>query len=220
MSRRPGNSEATGSTSPSCFRRIVLAGALTFAVPAVQWLVNEVAAPWPYRGWLSSLTIILCAGLWYGKSKARFFLPASHFWRVFGCLGGIAGLGLLTINLFNQPVSKISGQARSPFDVIDVILLVPLAEELIFRGLLWSFFEGTTSSGRMIALAATSLLFGIEHLGYWAQAGWPLPPEAVLHALSMVGAGLCFGALRWRSRSLAVPAAVHLLANGAILLTQ
>jgi membrane protease YdiL (CAAX protease family) len=137
-------------------------------------------------------------------------------------LGGAVTLVLLAINIWNGPVSKITGQARSPVEVLDVILLVPIAEELIFRGMLWSVFERLSgnANGRIIALAVTSLLFGVEHLGYWAQAGLPLPPQAFLHALSMVGAGLCFGALRWRSRSIAVPAIVHMLANGAILLTQ
>jgi len=135
-------------------------------------------------------------------------------------LGGMVIVALLAVNIWDKPVAKITGQARSPFEVIDVIVLVPLAEELIFRGLLWSLLESIPGRGSIAALAATSLLFGVEHFGYWAQAGWPLPPEAVLHALSMVGAGLCFGAFRWKSRSLAVPAAIHMLANGAILLTQ
>jgi membrane protease YdiL (CAAX protease family) len=199
---------------------IIAVGVLTFAVPFTQLLVSKIAASSPYRGWISSIPVILCVYFWHRRIKANTFLPLTSSLKVLVSMGGIVLLGLLTINILNAPVSQITGQARTPFEVIDVILLVPLAEELIFRGVLWSIFERLPRSRWGIALAGTSLLFGVEHLGYWAQAGLPLPVDAFLHALSMVAAGLCFGALRWKSRSLAVPAMIHMLANGVILLAQ
>lgn len=203
-----------------CQGQAILTGILTFTIPAVQWLANELFAPASIRGSICSLAIIFGVYLWYARS-AR-LLPAASFWRVVVYAGSMVVFILLAINIWNAPVSKITGQARSPFEVLDVIILVPVAEELIFRGALWSTFEKISASthARAFALAVTSLLFGVEHLGYWAQAGLPLPPQAFLHALSMVGAGLCFGALRWKSSSIAVPAVIHMLANGAILLNQ
>jgi membrane protease YdiL (CAAX protease family) len=88
---------------------------------------------------------------------------------------------------------------------------------------LWSKQVSKIAKGdhaRLAALVGTSLLFGIEHLGYWAQSNWPLPPDAYFHAISMVFAGLFFGFFRLKSNSLAIPAVLHMLANGAILLTQ
>jgi membrane protease YdiL (CAAX protease family) len=206
----------------SSFRLMAVLGVLTFAIPAMQWLVGKLVGPSPYSGLVSSIPIILCVCLWYGKTKAFSFLPPSPSWKVFCYLGSIVVLGLLVINIRNEPVSKITGQARLPFEVIDVIILLPIAEELVFRGMMWSIFERFPQNGRgsVVTLVRTSLLFGVEHLGYWAQSNWPLPSEAIVHALSMVVAGVCFGIFRLTSRSLAVPMAVHTLANGAILLTQ
>ena len=135
---------------------------------------------------------------------------------------GVIILVLLVINTLNQPASKITGQARSPLEVVDVIVFGPIAEELIFRGVMWAIFERLSKNDHwgVIALAGTSLLFGVEHLGYWAQSHWPLPPDAAIHSLSMVAAGACFGILRQASKSLVAPTTVHMLVNGAILLTQ
>ncbi|HEX2996868.1 MAG TPA: CPBP family intramembrane glutamic endopeptidase [Anaerolineales bacterium] len=201
------------------FRQVILAGVLTFIIPAAQWLTSELFPPASTRGVICSSVIILGICLWYTRTKDTFFLPAASFWKAIVYTGSMIILILLIINIRNAPIAKITGQARAPLEVLDVIVLVPLAEELIFRGVLWSVFE-KFSLNNTRAIVMTSLLFGVEHLGYWAQAGLPLPPQAFLHALSMVGAGLCFGALRWRSGLLAVPAVIHMLANGAILFAQ
>jgi membrane protease YdiL (CAAX protease family) len=147
-------------------------------------------------------------------------LPVSPRWSALVYLGSAVVLGLLPINIWNEPVSTITGRARSPLEVIDVLILVPILEEFIFRGILWSLFERLSKNRKAVTLAVTSLLFGIEHVGYWVQVGLPLPLDAFIHALSMMGAGICFGIFRWHSRSLAVPMTVHMLANSAVLLTQ
>ncbi|HTX80064.1 MAG TPA: CPBP family intramembrane glutamic endopeptidase [Longilinea sp.] len=150
-------------------------------------------------------------------------LPSTSFWKVFCALGLLLTLGLLIVNIRNAPVAKITGQARSPYEVLSVILFSPIAEELIFRGIIWSILTRLSKNRRWniaIVLVGSSLLFGVEHLGYWAQSYGSLPVEAFIHAASMVLAGICFSAFRQTSRSLAVPAVIHILANGLILLTQ
>jgi membrane protease YdiL (CAAX protease family) len=216
------NSQVTGKTRLSSFGLIAILAILTFAIPAIQALTSKFGAPLPYRGPLSGSLIILCVWLWYRQTKAFPFFPASPSWKVFCYVGSIVVFGLLIINIRNEPVSKITGQARLPSEVIDVIILLVIAEELVFRGMMWSIFERLSRSGRrsVVALVGTSVLFGVEHLGYWAQSSWPLPPDAIVHALSMVAAGGFFGAFRLTSRSVAVPMVVHMLANGVILLTQ
>lgn len=193
---------------------------MTFTIPAAQWLSIQFLNSSSYRVLTGTLLVILCARLWYAGYGNSPFLPESHAWKTFAYLVGMVVIVLLAFNSWNRPVAKITGQARTPLEVVEVILLVPAAEELIFRGILWSNVQRVSRAGGMIALIVTSLLFGVEHLGYWAQAGLPLPLDAYLHALSMVGAGVCFGWLRWGSRSLAVPIAIHMLANGVILLAQ
>ena len=195
---------------------------LTFAVPIMLWLANKLVAIPQYCGLISSIPIILSVFLWQGRTRAFSWLPSSSFWKASCFFMGVIITALLVINIINHPVSKITGHARSPVEVVGVIVLLPIAEELVFRGVIWSIFKRVSKNIRwsVVALAGTSLLFGIQHLGYWAQSQWPLPPDAFIHSLSMVAAGACFGIFRQASKSLVVPMAVHMFANGAILLTQ
>ena len=188
----------------------------------MQWLTSELIVHPKYKGLVSSIAIILCTSFWLRKTKAFPLRTSSFQWEGFYYLALITILGLLTFNIHNQPVSKITGQTRSPLEILDIIVLLPIAEEMVFRGAIWSMLKKILegNNGRAIVLAGTSLLFGIEHLGYWAQSNWPLPPDAYFHAISMVFAGIFFGFFRLKSDSLAVPAMLHILANGAILLTQ
>lgn len=208
------------------FSVLCLAGLLvilTFAIPALQWLAGKLALLSRFGGLVSSVVIILCVCLWYWRTKPFSFFPSPVLWKVVCYLGGLIVLGLLIINIRNAPVAKITGEPRSPLEVMDVILFAPLAEELIFRGAIWSILARFAKNSRwsvVVVLVGSSLLFGVEHLGYWAQSVWPLPVDALIHAGSMVLAGICFGLFRQTSRSLAVPVVVHMLANGAILLIQ
>ncbi len=197
--------------------------ALTFITSATQWLVGKLGSSLQYDGLLSSMLIILCIFLWDKKTRSFPWFPASSFWKKSCYFVGIVVCILLIINILHQPISRITEQARSPLEVVDVIVAGPMAEELIFRGVMWSIFErlAKNSHGHVVTLIGTSLLFGVGHLGYWALSYWPLPFDAVMHALLMVvAAGACFGTLRLASRSLAAPTAIHMLANGTILLTQ
>ena len=196
--------------------------ALTFMTSATQWLVIELGASSLYDSLLSSMLIILCIFLWYQENSSFPWFPASSFWKRACYFVSIIVFILLIINILHQPVSRITEQARLPLEVVDVIVTGPIAEEFVFRGVMWSMVERLAKHNywRVVTLIGTSLLFGVGHLGYWALFYWPLPLDAVMHALLMVGAGACFGALRLVSQSLAATAAIHMLANGAILLTQ
>jgi len=196
--------------------------ALSFALPAMQWLISKLIPHPEYKGLISSLAIILCTGFWLRKTRASLFQASSFQWKVFNFLTLVAILGLLIFNIHNRPVSKITGQTKSPFEILDIIVLLPIAEEMLFRGVIWSMLNKFLGGnhGWAVVLAGTSLLFGIEHLGYWAQAYWPLPFDAYLHASSMIFAGIIFGSFRLKSDSLSTPAALHMLANGAISLFQ
>ena len=195
---------------------------LTFVVPMTQWFVGKFVTPTQYVGLISSIIIILFISLWYRKTRSFSLLPASSPWKIFCYFIGIIVFLLLIFNILNQPISKITGQARSLFEVVDVIVFASITEELVFRGVMWSIFEkfSQNSSWGVVTLIGTSLLFGVEHLGYWAQSHWPLPLDAMIHSILMVVAGAYIGIFRMASRSLAAPIAVHMLANAAILLAQ
>ncbi|MBN1440505.1 MAG: CPBP family intramembrane metalloprotease [Anaerolineales bacterium] len=197
--------------------------ALTFAVPGLQSLFAAAGVFPAWRNAAACLLIILGAALWQGRAKSVAIIPSAFGWKSFCAAGALAALGLLAANLVDPPTARISGLVRTPGEILESVVLGPQAEEWIFRAVLWWLLPRAfpkTAWGDWGLLAATSVAFGVEHLGYWALNRWPLPADAYLHALEMIPAGTAFAFLRMKSRSLAAPAVGHMLANGLILLLQ
>jgi membrane protease YdiL (CAAX protease family) len=87
------------------------------------------------------------------------------------------------------------------FSVINALL-----EELIFRGLLWEV--AAAEWNEPVALAATSVMFGLGHLHGYP----PGPLGAVLAGVF----GLSLGLLRWWTGGLGLAIAVHICADATI----
>jgi membrane protease YdiL (CAAX protease family) len=87
------------------------------------------------------------------------------------------------------------------FSVVNAVL-----EELIFRGLLWEVAAAEWNGG--VALAATSVMFGLGHLHGYP----PGPLGAVLAGVF----GLALGLLRWWTGGLGLAIAVHICADATI----
>jgi membrane protease YdiL (CAAX protease family) len=83
-----------------------------------------------------------------------------------------------------------------------IVLLGPLAEEIVFRGYLQGALGATF--GAPLALVASAAMFGWIH-------GWS-------YALPIGLLGLLFGWLRLRHRSLLAPVTAHAVHNGATVL--
>jgi membrane protease YdiL (CAAX protease family) len=136
------------------------------------------------------------------------FVPTG--WRpiVFGSLATLA---------LSVAVSMIGPQPESLKEVVDIMrgpamlgasivvlgLLAPLAEELIFRGLLFGWLEGRWN-GRL-ALVVSSLAFAAAHIDR-------------THIVLVLPLGLLFGWLRWRTGSLLPSLAAHAINNSAAVL--
>lgn len=85
------------------------------------------------------------------------------------------------------------------FFVILVVAIVPaIAEELLFRGLIQSTFNRIMPP--MVAAMLAGIIFGLYHVN---------PFEVV----PLVGLGIFFGVLRYRSQTLVVPMAAHFFNN-------
>lgn len=84
-----------------------------------------------------------------------------------------------------------------------VVFIAVLAEEAIFRGLLWRAF---IPRGPLIAVAVTSALTGLLFL---ARSTTDIAPEATRLTLAAICGGVIFGALRWRLASVWPVVAVH-----------
>lgn len=84
-----------------------------------------------------------------------------------------------------------------------ILLVVPVAEELLFRGLIFASVQQV--AGRFAAVAVTAVAFALMH-------------ASVDRFLMMLFIGVALGALRDLGRSLAAPIAVHLLINATALI--
>ena len=101
-----------------------------------------------------------------------------------------------------EELTKVLLRADSPLELLAVILVVAvvpaIVEELLFRGLIQKVFERLMSPVVSAVLAGT--IFGLFHVN---------PFEIV----PLVGLGVFFGLLRYRSQSLLVPIVAHFFNN-------
>jgi membrane protease YdiL (CAAX protease family) len=135
----------------------------------------------------------------------------------------LALLGLISIPLFEAGYSKlVEWITHKPFPaqitlpliqealrtnpvsvVVSVVFLAPMAEEVLFRGLLFGALQKWCSAGS--AILVTAALFALIHM----QAAYFIP---------LFWVGLLCGWARHKSGSLAVPMMIHVLNNGFSLL--
>ena len=133
-------------------------------------------------------------------------------WRPLTLLASI-GIGALAVGLpgvvlvLTEQVRLDAGLAGSwgPF-ALRVLLpaaVFALVEELIFRGYLLGLLADRW--GAAIAIAVTSVLFGIVHV--------PNPGASVTGLAAVIAAGVLLGAIRLRTMSLAAAWLAHLALN-------
>ena len=95
-----------------------------------------------------------------------------------------------------------SGSVGLILTVVLVVVLAPLVEELVFRGLIQKWLAMRMAPWLSIGL--TSLLFALYHLSFWAA---PLN----------IALGICTGYLAKRCQTLYPAIALHLLYNATIV---
>ena len=98
---------------------------------------------------------------------------------------------------------------------VTAIVLAPVVEEWLFRGVLWDALAPRMTT--LGTLVATSLLFALWHVPVFEPA-WTSPVGTPLWAHAAFGA--LAGVLRWRTRALAPGIAVHALVNATWLVTR
>ena len=101
-----------------------------------------------------------------------------------------------------EELTKEMVRADSPFELLVVILIIAvvpsIVEELLFRGFVQKTFERLMSPVVSAVLAGT--IFGLYHFN-------------LFEIVPLVGLGVFFGLLRYRSQSLWLPVAAHFFNN-------
>lgn len=141
-----------------------------------------------------------------GLSKATLLhgLQKGLLWSAgFGLAVALAGAAIFLVG--KNPAALI--QSRIPVKPLQIALLLciggfigPVAEEIFFRGILYSFFRRW---GIFIALAVSTLVFVLIH---------PVRGPAVTQAVG----GILFGVAFEVEKNLMVPITIHALGNMAI----
>lgn len=99
------------------------------------------------------------------------------------------------------PPRQFRGQAERIALLGIAVLVAPVVEELLFRGLLyWRVVQ--TPLGPPGAIVLGALLFALLHYRY-----------SLVNRAFVASDGLLYGLVRWHSGSLLIPALLHMMAN-------
>jgi membrane protease YdiL (CAAX protease family) len=126
---------------------------------------------------------------------------------------GLAGFVVLLVLAAARRGFVIHG-LRLPSDVatwLNPVLTAPLAEELLFRGLIFRVLRDHVRVP--VALLTSALLFAAIHLPYWWMAGQKTGGALTLELASIFGYGVLFAGLFQWSESLWSPLVCHWLNN-------
>ena len=127
------------------------------------------------------------------------------------------GSQALTYMLDKSPLAFVDPLYQSVSSVwlliFAMVIVAPIYEELIFRGLLWSAIAeqftsppDTEHRGAMVASLVTSLIFAVIHLQY-----------GLYEISTIVVLALLFCYARIKSGSLILPMLLHIINNGAAM---
>ncbi len=210
---------------------IYVAGKLL--LPAVQTAtVADVFLFGGNNGTVVSVSILISCGLIVALSVLILYLKSADIrqylaLKPFSLVVGMGLLGLLILFMIgSQALTYVLD--KSPLVFVDplyqsvnsvwllvfvMVIVAPIYEELVFRGILWSAiaeqFSTTPYSeqrGALVASIVTSLIFALIHLQY-----------GVYEISTIVVLALIFSYARIKSCSLILPILLHIINNGAAM---
>lgn len=136
-------------------------------------------------------------------------------------LYGTSILCNLLVTIFKGDISTTSANqnlflsmldANAFIMVIQAVILAPLVEELLFRGLLYGSLR---EYSKILAFAVSSLVFGFIHIYNGLFAG---DISQLLYLISYGGMGFIFAYTYEKNGNIAAPILLHMLNNGIAVL--
>jgi membrane protease YdiL (CAAX protease family) len=123
-----------------------------------------------------------------------------------------AALAVVTVAVMSF---RLLGTSAPYEPSVGEFLLVPVGEELLFRGLLLGFLLGTFARAEVPhtaawAVVASAMAFGVGHLG---NLGYVDSRFVVLQVFVAAAFGVLAGWLRIRTDSIAGPVLLHMVMN-------
>jgi membrane protease YdiL (CAAX protease family) len=175
----------------------------TFDIGGVRFLA---------RLFLWIVPTVLFAAWSQPKSVVDYLRLRRNVWR-----GVLWGLTAAVVHPVIEAVYRLGwgGGVLTPLtwsDWANAALGAPLAEELLFRGIVLQRFAGTQPAGlrrNTFAVAASAILFALIHLPYWWLSGTPAGWDLAAAEVRMFIYGVVFGILFLASGSLWSPLVYH-----------
>ena len=183
------------------------------------WQVDSpLAFPHPLGLALWAISLGLMIALWHSGFKPGQITTQSLGWLAIGLLAGICisiaeNFRTFQSMLFNVPPSQTQLSpvlASTSLNLLYHLGFAPINEEPLFRGFLWGYLRQLKWKESLIWIFQ-ALLFTSAHV-YLAHQ-FP-----VMFWFFIPAAGLLFGLLTWRSRSIAPAMLAHGMVNGSIYL--
>ncbi len=114
----------------------------------------------------------------------------------------------LDITSFNDETIQLLAQENMTVMVICSVLLAPIVEETLVRGLLFGTIH---RQNRILAYAVTTVFFAAIHV--WQYLFVFDPKEVLLAALQYIPAGIALGWTYEKANSIWAPIALHMIIN-------
>jgi membrane protease YdiL (CAAX protease family) len=215
------NERERDMTNPSSRLNRLFLFVLTFFLLWILWVLFLIHFPHPLNHWVIRAAVRIL--IWVGLAVA--YIRFVERQNVFSYLRlkvhagrGIAW-GLMVSAVISGPiifyrVHLMGGHFHLPLDIatwMNPILTAPIAEEIVFRGVIFRKMEEAVGSLR--ALVASALLFALIHFPYWYLSGDKAGKVLVIAEGTMFVYGLVFAGLVWMTRSLWAPMTYHVLNN-------
>lgn len=127
------------------------------------------------------------------------------------------GIQYIDPEFFNVNDSYISSMVTTDFPLmlIGTVLLVPITEEVLYRGLI---FAGLYNRNRFLAYLVSTLFFAALHIIGYIQSYSPL--QLALCLIQYLPAGICFGWAYAKTDSIWTPILIHMINNTIAVLSM
>lgn len=138
----------------------------------------------------SHLTLALVIGAIVG------YLPGELVKFLSGLYPSLAPEGIEQLN----QILALENTIVNTVLVVTIVFIMPILEELVFRGVLWAIFSKITKNIHILAFT-TTIIFALLHMD-------------LLHIVGVFPIGLTFAYFRGYSKSLYPPLIAHMINNG------
>jgi membrane protease YdiL (CAAX protease family) len=193
---------------------------------------SSLSARFPARSWWPQANATLAPGVGLPVHTLTAVLLACYLFLVYRPLSDVgfswrlrrrdvalALIGVLGFSVIGLPIGLGLGFIQPNLDVPDWptlalsvaggYLLVALPEELLFRGMIQNLLQKRLQHA-WLALPLAAVIFGMAHLNN-STPGFPAPNWAYVLMASL--AGLCYGWVWWRTKTVTASAITHMLVN-------